>query len=111
MDHHGEYLLVLAACLLVTLPLEVLGARVYRRPRRLARAVLPAALLFSAWDAVAVAAGVWSFDPASVIGVRLAFGLPLEEMLFFVVIPVCGILTYEAVGLTLDLVRRWKNSS
>jgi lycopene cyclase domain-containing protein len=103
--------MVLGACVLATLPLELLGASVYRRPRRLARAVLPAALLFSIWDAIAVSTGAWSFDAGSVLEIRLPFGLPLEEMLFFVIIPVCGILTYEAVGRTMELLRRKKNSS
>jgi lycopene cyclase domain-containing protein len=92
-----EYLLVLGACLVVTLPLELIGARVYRRPRRLARAVLPVAAVFLVWDAIAIAAGVWDFDPAFVTGVRAPLGIPLEEVLFFVVVPICGLLTYEAV--------------
>ena len=58
-----EYLAVLGACVLVTLPLELAGARVYRRPRRLARAVLPVARVFLAWDAVAIAGGVWDYTP------------------------------------------------
>ena len=34
----GEYLVVMGLCLLITLPLELLlGARVWRRPRRLPR--------------------------------------------------------------------------
>jgi lycopene cyclase domain-containing protein len=102
----AEYLLVLGACVLVTLPLELAGARVYRRPRRLARAVLPVAVVFLGWDALAVAAGVWDFDPAFVSGLRAPFGIPLEEVLFFVVVPICGVLTYEAVGLTGRLLRR-----
>jgi lycopene cyclase domain-containing protein len=92
-----EYLLVLGACVVVTLPLELIGARVYRRPRRLARAVLPVAAVFLVWDALAIAAGVWDFDPAFVTGVRAPLGIPLEEVLFFVVVPICGLLTYEAV--------------
>ncbi|MEV7095075.1 lycopene cyclase domain-containing protein [Amycolatopsis sp. NPDC051045] len=102
----AEYLLVLGACVLVTLPLELAGARVYRRPGRLARAVLPVAVVFLGWDALAIAAGVWDFDPAFVTGLRAPFGIPLEEVLFFAVIPVCGVLTYEAVGLTGRLLRR-----
>ncbi|MEU7790454.1 lycopene cyclase domain-containing protein [Amycolatopsis sp. NPDC049159] len=101
-----EYLLVLGACVVVTLPLELAGARVYRRPGRLARAVLPVALVFLLWDAAAIAAGVWDFDPAFVTGVRAPFGIPLEEVLFFVVVPVCGVLTYEAVGRTGQFLRR-----
>ncbi|MEV4151243.1 lycopene cyclase domain-containing protein [Amycolatopsis sp. NPDC049691] len=101
-----EYLVVLGACVLVTLPLELAGARVYRRPRRLARAVLPVAAAFLVWDALAIAAGIWDFDPAFVTGVSTPFGIPVEEVLFFVVVPVCGVLTYEAVELTGTLLRR-----
>ncbi|MEU4674273.1 lycopene cyclase domain-containing protein [Amycolatopsis sp. NPDC023774] len=100
-----EYLAVLGACVLVTLPLELAGARVYRRPRRLARAVVPVALVFLVWDALAIAGGVWDYAPESLTGIRAPFGIPLEEVLFFVVIPICGVLTYEAVGLTLTALR------
>jgi len=80
----------------VTAPLELLGARVYRRPRRLVGAVLPPAALFLLWDVVATERGTWSFNPTYVTGTRI-LGLPLEELAFFVVIPLCGLLTYEAV--------------
>ncbi len=102
----AEYLVVLASCVLVTLPLELVGARVYRQPRRLARAVLPVALVFLAWDALAIAGGVWDYAPGRVTGIRAPFAVPLEEILFFVVIPICGLLTYEAVQLTAAAVRR-----
>ncbi|MGB8021923.1 MAG: lycopene cyclase domain-containing protein [Candidatus Nanopelagicales bacterium] len=96
---HGEYLALMLGCLLATLPLEfVLGARVYRRPRRLALAVLPVATVFVVWDLVAIRREHWWFDPGSTTGVVLPGGLPLEELVFFVVIPACAVLTYEAVG-------------
>jgi lycopene cyclase domain len=104
-----EYLIVLAACVLVTLPLEfVLGARVYRRPARLAAVVLPVAAIFYLWDLVAIARGHWWFNPARTSGVLLPGGVPLEEALFFGVIPLCGLLTYEAVGAVLAGRRRWR---
>ncbi|WP_410648948.1 lycopene cyclase domain-containing protein [Amycolatopsis sp. cmx-4-54] len=102
----AEYLIVLAACVLVTLPLEFAGARVYRQPKRLARAVLPVAVVFLVWDAVAIAAGVWDYAPEFVTGVHAPFAIPLEEILFFVVVPVCGVLTYEMVQLTLAAIRQ-----
>jgi len=102
----AEYLFVLAACVLVTLPLEFLGARVYRQPRRLARAVLPVALVFLVWDALAIAGDVWDYAPGHLTGIRAPFAVPLEEILFFAVIPICGLLTYEGVQLTAALVRR-----
>ena len=96
MDHL-QYLLLLAGCAAVTLPLELSGSRVYRRPGRLARSVLPVAAVFAAWDVIAIAAGVWSYNPRYVTGFALPLSLPLEEALFFLVIPVCAVLTFETV--------------
>jgi lycopene beta-cyclase len=100
-----HYLLVLAACVAVTLPLElVLGARVYRRPWLLTRTLLPVVVVFVTWDLLAHARGHWWFDDGRTLGPRM-FGLPLEEWLFFLVVPVCALLTYEAVGKVLERVR------
>jgi lycopene beta-cyclase len=94
-----RYLAALTACLALTLPLElVLGARVYRRPRRLLATVVPTVAVFGAWDLAASARGVWGFNDRYTIGVRV-FGLPVEEWLFFVVVPLCVLLTYEAFGI------------
>ena len=95
-----RYLAVLAACVAITLPLEfVLGARVYRRPRRLMWTVGPVLLAFAAWDLVATARGHWWFNDASILGPR-PLGLPIEEWLFFLIVPICAVLTYEALGRT-----------
>ncbi|HEY3410275.1 MAG TPA: lycopene cyclase domain-containing protein [Propionicimonas sp.] len=95
----AEYLLLMAACVAITLPLEfVLGARVYRRPRRLLLAVLPLLVIFYVWDAVAIARGHWDYSPAHTTGWLLPFAVPVEEVVFFIVIPLCGLLTFEAVG-------------
>lgn len=80
-----------------TLPLEaVLGTRVYRRPARLLAALVPVAVPFAAWDVAALRAGWWHVDEGQTCGVRVA-GLPLEEALFFAVVPTCAVLTLEAV--------------
>jgi lycopene cyclase domain-containing protein len=103
---HLQYLLVMAACLVVTVPLEVvLGARVYRRPRRAVATVLPAAAAFAVWDVVAIARDEWSFAPRYVTGLRVG-PLPIEEVSFFLVIPLCTLLTFEAVQRVLEAVRR-----
>jgi len=52
---------------------------------------------FLIWDYVVAIAGWWFFDPAYLVGVWLG-ALPLEEVLFFLVVPLCGILTLEAVA-------------
>ena len=93
-----QYLIVLGLCLAVTLPLElVLGARVWRQPRRLAKAVLPPLVIFLVWDVWAAATDQWRFSPSLTTDLRLPYGVPLDEVLFFVVVPICGLLTLEAV--------------
>ncbi|OYO18443.1 lycopene cyclase [Enemella dayhoffiae] len=88
----------MAGCLLITLPLEfVIGARVWRRPRRLLLALLPTVLLFSVWDVAGIIRNHWSYNERYVSGIHLGV-MPLEELVFFIVIPICGLLTYEAVG-------------
>ena len=98
-----EYLLLMAGCLACTLPLEfVYDAGVWRRPGRLlATLALPAAV-FAVWDVLAIDAGLWSFDPRWVTGWELPFDLPVEEVAFFLVVPICAILAYEAVRRTLE---------
>ena len=89
------YPTVLAGCLLATLPLEMfLGARVYRRPRRLLATLAPVLVVFLTWDAFAVHAGHWRYR--HLLGIRVG-NLPIEELAFFVVVPICAVLTLEAV--------------
>jgi lycopene cyclase domain-containing protein len=95
---HLTYLGVLAACLLAAVWLEpVLRVGVLRQWRRLLKTLLPVVLVFVAWDILAIAAGHWWYDPGQVTGVTLPGRLPLEELLFFVVVPVCAILAFEGV--------------
>ena len=97
MDRY-QYLALLFGCLLLTLPLEfVFRARVWRQPRRLVRAVLPVVAVFGVWDAWSISRGHWTFNPRLTTGVKLPFDFPIEELLFFVAIPICGLLTFEAV--------------
>lgn len=103
-----QYLGLMAGCLLLTLPLEVVfDARVYRRPGRLVRALGPAVVLFYAWDALAIGRRHWTFNPRYVTGWTLPFGVPVEEVAFFLVIPVCALLAFEAVRNILD--RGWRS--
>lgn len=106
MSDRWEYLIVLGLCVAITAPLEMFGAGVYRQPRRLVRAIVPVALVFLVWDAVAIAAGVWTYNDGYITGAHLPFRVPLEEVLFFVVIPLCALLTYNAVTAILERAKR-----
>lgn len=98
MDRY-QYLLLMGGCVVLTLPLElVAGARVWRQPRRLAAALVGPLLVFCAWDVAAIAHHHWSYSRRYTTGWDLPGHLPVEEVAFFVVVPICALLTYEAVG-------------
>ena len=101
-----QYLIVLAACLAITLPLEIFGDGIYRRAWRAVRAILPVAAVFLLWDEVASNAHVWSYNCAYITGASIPFQMPIEEVLFFVVIPLCALLTYNAVSTILERFHR-----
>ena len=95
---HLTYVGLLAGCLIVTAPLElVLRVRVYARWRRFLLAVLPVFVVFVAWVLYAIAHGHWHYDDGRTLGVRLPGGIPVEEVLFFVVVPLSAVLAFEAV--------------
>ncbi len=99
------YLAVLVLVLVGTGWLELLlRTRVYARRRRLALTLVPVVAVFCLWDLYAIAAGHWTFDVERTTGVVLPGGLPLDEVLFFVVVPVASLLTLEAVR----SVKRWE---
>lgn len=95
---HLLYVGLLAACIVGTLPLEfVLHVRVYARWRRLVGALVPTIVLFGGWDLAETAARAWTYDRHYLLGWDLLGRLPIEEVLFFVVVPTCAVLTLEAV--------------
>ena len=95
---HLTYLSLLFGCLVVTAPLELfLGVRVYARWRRLLVALVPEFVVFVAWVLYAIAAGHWDYSASRTLGVRLPGGIPVEEVLFFLVVPICAVLAFEAV--------------
>ena len=95
---HLAYLFVLVGCLLAALWLEPLfKVNVFRRWRRLLLTLVPVLIVFVLWDLAAIAAGHWTFDPEQTTGIVLPGGLPLDEVLFFLVVPLCAILGFEAV--------------
>lgn len=52
------------------------------------------ALFFLVWDALFTKWGIWSFNYDHLVGASIA-GLPLEEILFFVVVPFACVFLYE----------------
>jgi len=82
--------------------------RVLRNPRRLLTTVAMVLVPFALWDAYAIAEGHWFFDYSQMTGIMGPLGVPLEEYLFFVVVPIAVVLTWEGVTSFLAMVRRWR---
>ena len=70
---------------------------VLRRIKRVAFSVLPISTLFLIWDAYAISKGHWFFDREQILGIYGPLNIPLEEYLFFIVIPMAAIMTIEGV--------------
>jgi lycopene cyclase domain-containing protein len=68
----------------------------YKNIKPLIASIFSIVGIFGAWDVIAVSRHHWYFDPLGV-GVVKILNLPLEEVLFFVVIPFCCIFTWEAL--------------
>jgi lycopene cyclase domain-containing protein len=62
----------------------------------LAKAVVAPAAIFLIWDVVFTAQGIWGFNPTYYLGFTLA-GLPIEEWMFFFIIPYCCVFIYECL--------------
>jgi lycopene cyclase domain-containing protein len=75
----------------------VVRTHVLRRWRRLLLSLAPVVVVFYAFDAFAIGRGYWTFDPASTTGFVLPGEVPLEELVFFLVVPLAAVLTLEAV--------------
>jgi len=65
-------------------------------------AVVLTGLLFLLWDVYFTHLGVWGFNLNYIIGWKL-WGLPLEELLFFLCIPYSCVFTYHCLTLLMDL--------
>ena len=57
--------------------------------------IIPA-MLYIAWDIYFTSKGVWSFNDNYITGIKL-LNLPVEEVLFFLVVPYCCVFVYECI--------------
>jgi len=70
---------------------------VLRRVKRVFFTITPVAALFIAWDLYAIHSGHWYFNRKQILGIYLPGRIPLEEVLFFIIVPLAAIMTIEAV--------------
>ena len=114
MGPRVQYLTLLLLCLAGTAFLEFrFDARVWRRPLSVARALVVPWVLFNVVNEVSVFRGLWWYNPNYITGWRVPRRYPIEEMAFFVVVPLCALLTFEAASAVYDgrVVAPWARPS
>jgi lycopene cyclase domain-containing protein len=92
-----EYLILLVGCFgLAAVAAWIYGVwkNVWRQRQRLVLAIGITFIFFSAWDYFAILRKHWWFSEKYIIGLRV-FGIPLEELAFFVIVPLSCLLTWE----------------
>lgn len=93
-----SYIGVLVFILFGTIWLEIImQARVLRKIKRLVLTLIPVVILFVLWDYYAIINDHWFFDENKTTGIILIGFLPLEELLFFITVPIAALLSFEAV--------------
>lgn len=93
----SEYLKVLVLSLSIPLAVSFWpGLKFYRNLPALIKAILLILVIFGCWDVLATYRQHWYFNSRAVYSLRV-INLPLEEILFFAVIPFCCIFTWEAL--------------
>ena len=77
----------------------------YKKWKYFFPAAIIVAIVFIIWDAVFTSMGVWNFNPRYLLGIYF-WGLPIEEILFFICIPYSCVFTYYCLNKFYNL--SWK---
>jgi lycopene cyclase domain-containing protein len=97
LNPHYTYFLILAASLAGPLALSFdKKVAFYKQWKFVFVAMIIPALLYIVWDFYFTAKGVWSFNQAYITGIKL-YNLPLEEVLFFFIVPYCCLFIYACI--------------
>ena len=68
----------------------------YKNWKYLFPAMIIPAVFYMQWDIYFVSKGVWSFNEKYITGIKL-INLPLEEVLFFFIVPYCCVFIYACI--------------
>jgi lycopene cyclase domain-containing protein len=110
LNNHYTYFLILlgsiAGPLLLSFDKKV---GFYKKWKYVFPAMIIPALLYIIWDIFFTQKGVWSFNEAYITGIKIV-NLPLEEVLFFLIIPYCCLFVYECIRCYFPLFYDSKNA-
>lgn len=96
------YLIILAVSIIVPLILSFdQKVQYYKNLKYILPAILVTAAFFVMWDINFTKAKIWGFHPEYTIGIDIK-GLPIEEWLFFLVVPYSCVFIYEVLKYYLE---------
>jgi lycopene cyclase domain-containing protein len=97
MNSHYTYFLILAAALAGPLLLSFdKKVAFYKNWKYLFPAMLLPAVFYIIWDIYFTSIGVWGFNENYITGIKV-FNLPIEEVVFFFIVPYCCLFIYECI--------------
>jgi len=93
-----EYLIILGLTLVI--PLIMSFSRelnFYKHKKWIALAIIIPFPVYVLWDYLAIDRGHWNFAGNFVVGIFI-MQIPIEEILFFIIIPFVSIFTWECIN-------------
>lgn len=97
MNPHYTYFLILAASIAGPFALSFdKKVAFYKKWKYVFPAMLLPCVAYICWDMYFTALGVWSFNEAYITGIKI-YNLPIEEVLFFLIVPYCCLFIYECI--------------
>ncbi len=97
MNQHYTYFLILAVSIAGPLALSFdKKVAFYKKWKYLFPAMIIPALIYILWDIYFTANGVWRFNEDYIAGIKMV-NLPIEEVLFFFIVPYCCVFIYECI--------------
>ena len=111
MNSHYTYSLILAASFIGPLVLSFdKKVAFYQSFKYLLPAIIIPAGLYILWDIYFTSKGVWSFNENYITGIKL-INLPIEEVLFFFIVPYCCVFIYECIRYYFPLLKKRKSAN
>jgi lycopene cyclase domain-containing protein len=108
LNTHYTYFLILAASFAGPFFLSFdKKVAFYTKWKYVFTAMIIPAIFYIAWDSYFTGIDVWQFNPKYIIGLKF-LELPIEEWLFFIIIPYCCTFVYECIRCYFPLLRNKK---
>ena len=97
MNAHYTYFLILTASVLGPIALSFdKKLEFYKNWKYLFIAMLIPATIYICWDIYFTSIGIWHFNETYITGIKF-INIPLEELLFFFIIPYCCVFIYACI--------------